>query len=174
MRGLFEFQSSILRLHYSVTEAPGRRNINGTVSSWRVGYKDNLVTLAGLLPPFVIPIAMVIAYVVMGPRTECSIVSTSVNPMSSIWLIAANAIGGNSGQLQAQLDKGIDDPRDPRVLALGVKFHKDLGLVSYSSSRASIADHLDERQRLELAQGHARNKVGSGYTVVNSSDGADI
>lgn len=101
MRGLFEFQRSILRLHYSATEAPGRRNINGTVSSWRVGYKDNLVTLAGLLPPFVILIAMAIAYVVMGPRTERSTVSTSVNPKSSTWLIAASAIGENSGQLQA-------------------------------------------------------------------------
>lgn len=158
--GVFEFESSHLRIYYSAIEAPGRRSVNGTFSARRVGYNGNRVTMAGLLPPFMIMVGMAITYVVLGARTRCATVSASVDPMSSTWLVAASATGGAAGRLQLQLSKGIQSPRDAHVLALGVKFDHELGLVSHSSPSECV--------------GGLQTRSGGGYTKVNSSEMREV
>lgn len=153
--GIFEFESSNLRIYYAANQAAGRRDVHGTYTVWRLGYKGNPVTLAGLVPPFVILTVMAIAYVVLGARTRCWTVSSFVDPMSSTWLVAASATGGASGRLRQQLDMGIKNPRDAHVLAIGVKFHHESGLVSHYSSSEGITGVL-EGQVLEEAQEYGR------------------
>lgn len=168
LRGIFEFESSNLRVYYSANQAPGRRDVNGTYSVWRVGYNGGHVTLAGLLPPLVILLGMALAYIVLGARTKCSTVSPFVDPMNSTWLIAASATGGTLGRLHSQLYRGIKNSRDADVLALGVKFHSEFGLLSRSAPLEGVRGLLNGQQF------EGDGYEGSGYTMVENSDGRAI
>lgn len=141
LTGIIEFEGSNLRLYYAANEAPGRRDVNGTYRVWRVGYGGQAVTLASLLPPLAVVAGMAAAYAALGARTGRADVSALVDPMSSTWLVAASATGAGSGRLRG-LQGGIARPRDARVLALGVGFEREHGLVNDSSRSLGLQEFL--------------------------------
>lgn len=167
--GIVEFESSYQRIYYTANQAPGRRGVNGTFSTVRFGYKGNPVSMAGLLPPLVIIVAIAVTYVFLGLRTRCSTVPASIDPRSSTWLIAASATGGAARRLHQQLEKGVSNSRDAHRLALGVKFHHKFGLVDSSSPPDRVSDLLYGEQ-FELA----RARTGGGYRMINNSEGHEI
>ncbi|KIW70031.1 hypothetical protein PV04_02342 [Phialophora macrospora] len=117
LRGIIQFEGSNLRVYYGSNEPPGRHAVQGSYTVWRVGYNGRPVVLISLLPPLVIILVLAVAYVVIGSRTTGTGHVSDFDPINTVCLITAAAVGGASGLLPARnLVGGMTRPRDRKIL----------------------------------------------------------
>jgi hypothetical protein len=117
IRGIVEMETTSLRMNYIANEAPGRRNITGSFTIMRVGYKGSISSVIALIPLY-LTVALTLVYISLGIRTGQKRVS-EFDPTRITSCILAAAAGGIGDVL---LDRGDVDPGDNAIKRMKIQF----------------------------------------------------